>query len=238
MSGGPTYQYQWSYARPPVARHTTSRTEIWQILTAFVVLTFDMVLLLIGFGAIYGDTVNSFLGSASIGIVLVAAAAGLTGFLGHELAHKAVAQRLGYWAEFRLSWFGLVFSVILAYAAGVIFAAPGATLVGGMDYSERSGWGRTALAGPASNAVWSVVFFGAAVATFSPHSFLTGALLFLAFINAWFGVFNLVPLGPLDGAKVFRWGKAYWAAAFVGLAALAGVMILAMSRGTPFLVGR
>jgi Zn-dependent protease len=238
MSAGPTFQYQWSYARPPVARHTTSRTELWQIGVAFVVLTFDMVLILLGFGAIYGDSFHSLLGTISIGVVLLAIGAGASAFLAHEMAHKLVAQRLGHWAEFRLSPVGLVVSVIIAYGAGVLLAAPGATVVGGMNYSERRGWGVTALAGPTTNAGFSFVFFLAALATFSSGSFLTGSLLFLAYINAWFGALNLLPFGPLDGLKVWRWGAGYWAAAFVGACALAGIMIFALSRGTPFLFGR
>ncbi|HTT14971.1 MAG TPA: site-2 protease family protein [Thermoplasmata archaeon] len=236
MSSNPSYQ--WTSARPPVARQKTSRAELSQIVIAFVVLTFDMFLLLIGFGLIYGDSLRTVVGSASIGIVLLALAAAFTGFLAHELAHKVVAQRLGFWAEFRLSPVGLVLSVFIAAAAGILLAAPGATLVGGMDYSERQGWGRTALAGPATNAGFSVLFYGAALATFSAGSFLSASLLFLAYINAWFGAFNLVPVGPLDGAKVLRWGVGRWAASFAVLAVLTGLSLAAVSYGTPFLFGR
>jgi Zn-dependent protease len=36
----------------------------------------------------------------------------------------------------------------------------------------------------------------------------------VAFINAIMGAFNLVPFGIMDGWKVFRWNKAFWAVAF------------------------
>jgi Zn-dependent protease len=236
MSGGLTYQ--WSYARPEPVRHTTSRTEVWQITLAFIVLTFDLVLILTGFGAIYGDNLRTLAGNATAGILVLAVTAAVTGFFAHELAHKFVAQRLGYWAEFRLSWFGLLFSLVVAFSTGFLFAAPGATMVGGMDYSNRSGWGRTALAGPALNATFAVVFFLAAIATFRSGTFLTAALLFLAFINSWFGLFNLIPLGPLDGAKVLRWNLGYWIATFLSMIALTGITLLSFSAGTPFLLGR
>ncbi len=234
MSGGPTDQSQWTYARPSVPRRRTSSTEIWQIAVAFVVLTLDMSFVLVQFRAAFGATAQSLLSSLSLGIVLVGAASALTGFLGHELAHKAVAQRLGYWAEFRWFPIGLLFSLLLAYTLGFLFAAPGATVVSGMDYSERRGWGRTALAGPASNAGFSVVFYAAAIGTVPFGSFVTSSLLFLAFINAWFGTFNLIPVGPLDGAKVLRWSAAYWGVAIVALAGLAALAYVGWVYGSPF----
>ncbi|HTT73348.1 MAG TPA: metalloprotease [Thermoplasmata archaeon] len=239
MSG--SYRYDpstgstWSYARPPAARYSTSRTELWQIGLAFVVLTvdFSFVIYYIG-GATVSDSPSLF-GFPYFGVVIVALVASLTAFLLHEVAHKVVAQRLGHWAEFRLYWMGLALSLVTSIAIGWLFAAPGATLVSGMDYSERPGWGRTALAGPATNAGFGVVMFLLAFATLSLGAFVTSSLLFLAYINGWFGVFNLVPLGPLDGAKVFRWSKGYWAVAFALMAALAALGFFGWISGSPFL---
>jgi Zn-dependent protease len=226
----------WSVARPVQhPRHTTSRTEVFQILIAFVVLTFDLVLILIGFGAIYGGTLSSLTSSISWEVALLAGACAITGFLAHELAHKFVAQRLGYWAEFRVYPIGLVFSLFIAYAIGFLMAAPGATMVGGMSYDDRPGWGRTAVAGPATNAVFSIVFFLAALGTISIGGFLTFGLLFLAYINAWFATFNMIPIGALDGAKVWRWGKGYWAGMFVAGAGLTVLAYLALVYGSPLL---
>jgi Zn-dependent protease len=37
---------------------------------------------------------------------------------------------------------------------------------------------------------------------------------FAAFFNAWIALFNLIPLGILDGFKVFMWDKKSWVLAF------------------------
>jgi Zn-dependent protease len=34
-------------------------------------------------------------------------------------------------------------------------------------------------------------------------------------INTWLAIFNLIPFGPLDGAKIFQWNKGAWLATLV-----------------------
>ena len=51
------------------------------------------------------------------------------GFILHEMAHKFVAIKYGYWAEFRKDNIMLVVAVALAALVGVVFAAPGATVI-------------------------------------------------------------------------------------------------------------
>lgn len=189
--------------------------ELTHLLIAALVLTLDFALLFGGL-RIYS------LARESVLLASVAAAV-LTGFVAHELAHKVVAQRRGYWAEFRLSPFGLFISIVTA-AVGFLFAAPGATLVGGM--ANPSDWGRTSLAGPLTNFTFSLVFLAGAVGAgqLAGGQTLRAALLFIAFINGWFAAFNLIPLGPLDGAKVLHWSKLVWVVCFVSCAALAAVL--------------
>ncbi|MCI4360605.1 MAG: hypothetical protein L3J91_02790, partial [Thermoplasmata archaeon] len=148
----------------------------------------------------------------------VAALAALTGFVAHEMAHKVVAQRQGFWAEFRMSPAGLLFSLATALI-GFLFALPGATVIGGMgDVRE---WGRTSVAGPATNLVFGGAFLGAAFAVGQVWNApdLWASLMFLAFVNGVFAAFNLLPFGPLDGRKVLRWSRAVWTLSF-GLALL------------------
>jgi Zn-dependent protease len=157
--------------------------------------------------------------------VVFAASTALSAFVCHELAHKISAQRHGYWAEFRWSPFGLAFSVLTAYI-GWLFAAPGATVIGGMG--DVNDWGRTSLAGPATNLSFAVVFYAGSLAAWYLGSALFFWLLLLAWFNAFFGVFNLVPAGPLDGAKVLRWSTATWAVAFAISAIVTAVCYIAI----------
>lgn len=226
MSSGPSYHYTWTPSRPTVARVSTSRTEIAHLSLAFAVLTVDLVLILGGGGLILQDG-QGFLANFTPWIVLVSAAAVFTGFLCHELAHKVYAQRHGFWAEFRMSPFGLLFSLITS-VAGFLWAAPGATVVSGMSYEDREHWGRTSLAGPVMNAVFGAVFYAGALAAYSSHAWFYLWLLLLAWFNAWFATFNLIPLGPLDGAKVLRWKASVWAIALLAFGSFTAVSTLAL----------
>jgi Zn-dependent protease len=53
------------------------------------------------------------------------------------------------------------------------------------------------------------------VAAFGQSLFMVVAL-----INAFLAVFNLIPFGIMDGLKVIRWNKLYWAISFTAAAAL------------------
>jgi len=234
MSWSGPFTYSWT-PPPPVRKVSTSRTELLHLGVAYAVLTGCLILVFSG---------NTFLGSGfappgfagiSATIVVVSALAALTGFVAHEMAHKIVAQRRGFWAEFRASAYGLVMAAFTSMV-GFIFAAPGATLVSGMGAQDRGNWGRTSLAGPMTNLGFFVVFYAAAAGAFLLGSVLFVWLLLLAFINAWFGTFNLFPFGVLDGRKVFLWSRGVWAGALaLALAATAASALALYIFGTPFL---
>ncbi|HYA57914.1 MAG TPA: site-2 protease family protein [Thermoplasmata archaeon] len=228
-SSGPYgYTYSWSYARPAPRRITTSRREIRDILIAYAVITLDLVIILTGSSAFLGTNGRGLLSSEAWIYVLVAAATGFTGFIAHELAHKVVAQRRGFWAEFRMSPMGLVLSLVMSYIVGFLWAIPGATMVGGMSEINRRDWGLTSLAGPMTNLSFAFVFYAAAAGTYLLGWVVAPWLLFLAYINGWFGAFNLIPVGPLDGAKVLRWNRVVWGLAFAGTAVMAVVSALGL----------
>ncbi len=135
-----------------------------------------------------------------------------TGFVFHELSHKFVAQRYGYWAEFRMWPLGLVLALVTSLL-GFIFAAPGATYISGTDISQSQN-GRISLAGPLTNV--------AIAALFLPF-WLFGGGIWVAVgtigvrINVFLALFNMLPIGPLDGSKVYRWNLPVWAAVFIPL---------------------
>ena len=236
MSDRPYYYTSWTPARPPPAVHRTSRTELTHATIAFLVLTLDLIIILSGRGLIYGGSLSGLFAPVPLYFVVLALSAAFSGFLAHELAHKVVARRLGYWAEFRMWPMGLLFSVITSIG-GVVFAAPGATMVMGMDPRDVRGWGLTGVAGPVSNLVFASCFYSGSLATFRFSLDLSGGLLFLALINTLFATFNLLPFGPLDGAKVLRWGTGRWVTAFAVAVAFLVVSYTAFySYGSPFLV--
>lgn len=216
----------------PQERHrlSTSPTELAHLAIAFLVLTFDLAI--VTHYLQFGRTPGGFDASIIVAGLAFAAAAALSGFVAHEMAHKVAAQRFGFWAEFRMSPVGLFISLVTAYA-GFLFAAPGATVVHGMgDIRE---WGRTSLAGPALNLVEGAVFLGAAVAVWDlTQNFSTWVLLILlAFVNGWFAAFNLLPFGPLDGTKVLRWNRGLWAGVFAVAAVFTVAMFLILGSPRP-----
>lgn len=235
MSGGPYYYPVWTPSAPPRSQHATSRTELTQIAIAFTVLTVDLVIILSGRSLLASGTVTALISPLPAFYIFLAVAATLTGFIAHEMAHKFVARRLGYWAEFRVWPMGLVLSLITS-VGGFLFAAPGATMVEGMDPRNLRGWGQTALAGPVTNLLFATGFYASSLVLSRLGSFASAALLFLALINTLFATFNLLPVGILDGAKVFRWNRVYWFVAFVlSFAFLAVTYAAFYFFGSPYL---
>jgi len=143
-----------------------------------------------------------------------------TGFIGHELTHKFVAQRYGCLAEFRMWPLGLIFALFFAIISEgrFIFAAPGAVYITPVSFglgsviTNREN-GIISLSGPLTNALLALIFF--------PLTFYSGLLyeigLFGFFINLLLAAFNLIPIPPMDGYKVFVWNKGIWAVTFVPL---------------------
>jgi len=141
-----------------------------------------------------------------IGMAFVAVS---LGFIFHELGHRLIARRFGYFAEYAMWPKGLM--VALGFSLfGFVFAAPGAVMI----YPKATAWGTTtlnrekvgliSLAGPATNIGLAVIF--------QMLDFVEPALLFTlgARINTWLALFNLIPFGPLDGAKILKWNKRIW----------------------------
>ncbi len=153
----------------------------------------------------------------SSALVAVASGVGL-----HEISHKIVAQRYGHWAEFRYSLRGLAMSFVFAFL-GFLIGAPGATMVSG--YVTRDQNGRISAAGPMSNLVIGTTFMLAAAAIVRTSS-LTNLLAFfvtIILVNAWYlnvilAGFNMIPIMPFDGSKVWAWNKAVYG----------GILVLAL----------
>jgi Zn-dependent protease len=132
-------------------------------------------------------------------------------FFIHEIAHKLSAQRYGLWAEFRLTLFGALLT-LLSMIPFTFFKiiSPGAVMIAGPITKKQAG--KTALAGPLANITISTICT-AIFATGAPSTIAIIAR-FSALINAFIAIFNLIPFGILDGFKVFRWNKPVWALSF------------------------
>lgn len=184
---------------------TFSREEIRDITIAVIALT---VLYSLSVTRPFGWSVDSLLLFLPISFIAV----GL-GFILHELGHKVVAQRFGFFSEFRKWNYGLILG-LLTVPLGFMIFAPGAVyfgLYGRMVTDEENG--KISIAGPIVNIVLALI---ALFLTLSLRSYLTmenaGMMyivlltLVLTFnVNSFLALFNLLPIPPLDGSKVIQW---------------------------------
>lgn len=124
------------------------------------------------------------------------------GFVAHELAHKFVAQSLGYESEYRIWTIGLVLAIAFAIASHgrFIFAAPGYVRTHG--HATIREIGMVSFSGPGANIIIAVLFL----------MINTPFAIGVAYVNIFLAGFNLLPIGPLDGNKVIKWNQTIWGA--------------------------
>ncbi len=126
-------------------------------------------------------------------------------FILHELAHKFMAIRYGMFAQFEISYYGLVFSLLFKIIFGITIIVPGAVMIY-RNFFHRSRkkdialQGIISISGPIVNMILSALgYILYLLSIFKEISYL------LAYVNALLLVFNLLPVPPLDGFKVARW---------------------------------
>ena len=161
-------------------------------------------------------------------IVMVGVGAG---FILHELGHKFVSMKYGYWAEFKLWPQGLIFALITSFF-GFVFAAPGAVYTYANYITDEIN-GKISIAGPIVNIVLALIFLGIATAIY-PSAFYSenAALIFIISsvgysVNSFLAVFNLLPIGNLDGSKVLTWNFGIWIVT-IGIAGILTFMSMTM----------
>jgi Zn-dependent protease len=147
------------------------------------------------------------------------------GFILHEMAHKFTAIKYGFWAEFRKDNIMLLVAVTLAALVGVVFAAPGATMIYGSGITREQN-GKISAAGPLTNLILCIPFGILLLVS----GYLSGegrsfAMLFGMVglqVNAMVAAFNMLPVSVLDGKKVLAWNPLVFIAL---IAAAFGVLI-------------
>ena len=191
-----------------------SQTEIIQILIALGVLTIAFA-----FALAPNPPYQNI--SSAINNIPLAFLAIITAFMCHEFAHKYVAQRYGYWSEFRMYPQGLFFALLFGVVFGFVFAAPGAVTVLGNPNKEE--YGKMAIAGPFTN----IIIGSIAISIWlTIPGFISTIAFFIGFVNIFLGLFNLLPFGPMDGMKIFRWKPEVWIGAFITTIILLGFLFL------------
>lgn len=163
--------------------------------------------------------------------LITALTAGL-GVILHELMHRVVARHFGATAHFVANDAMLVISILIAFG-GFLFAAPGAVWHTGM-LSKRQ-VGLIAAAGPITNMVLALLFVGALLVARGGDAspLILFGLTIGYLVNAILGVFNMLPFGPIDGAKVLSWSSV----AFGVLVGIAVVIAFGLPRLIPGLPG-
>ena len=182
--------------------------EISSIIIAWLVLSVAIT---------YRNFVGLFSGIGSFEVVIAGFVATATGFIIHEMGHKYVAIRRGYVAHFRLWMWGLLLTlfVVVFSGGGIVFGAPGAVYIApaaaayyGYDSASRPRDPEQenmviSAAGPGINLAFAVAFLALVFAAL-PGSFLWTIAQFGFALNVGLGSFNMLPVPPLDGSKIFR----------------------------------
>jgi len=191
MNYGP-YEVVYAYA-PPRKRFSFSRQEIQDLGIAVGGLTLAFA---IAYSKVmYNHNIPLFLYSLLVSFLAV-----FSGFVFHEMGHKFVAQRYGCWAEFRAFPRGILMALLFSLM-GFVFAAPGAVMISGRITEEQNA--KISMAGPIVNL--SIGFLLLPLILTVNYTPVLLAAYTVASINFLLAAFNLLPIPPLDGSKIWRW---------------------------------
>lgn len=204
-----------------------SPREIFDLVLASVVLSAAMALILGGRKGEILEFSFSFDWEAFVALLPFSALATIPAFILHELAHKLVAQKKDLFAEFQANFVGLGAGIVLTFLFKLLFAVPGVVQI--MGRASKRDEGIISIVGPLVNVVIAYAAFfldGLFPGVRLPGSQESGigntVFEMIMILNLILAGFNMLPLGPLDGRKVWRWS---WMG-FVGMWALLVALVL------------
>ncbi len=152
----------------------------------------------------------------------------VVGMVLHELMHRNVARRYGLRSRYVVSPLGLLITLLTTPLPFKIIA-PGYTSVYSYGFvspiTERRGFMASVIAGPSINIVLSLAAaVAAAPLALTRHGLMAQWLLGFSWVNAYLAFFNLLPIPPLDGSKIFRFSVVMWGVMFA-----VSIVLLALS---------
>lgn len=182
--------------------------RIFFSLTEVLHLTASVLVLTVAFALVMGARKEALVLDVADLLTLLpySAAIVVPAFIFHELAHKFVAQYKDMWAEFRANFIGLFGGLAATQLLGFLFAIPGAVNIVG--HADRRDTGIISIVGPMVNLAlgYAAILLHAIVPIKMPSAASLGDFWELVIIlNAILAGFNMLPIGPLDGRKVWRW---------------------------------
>ncbi|MCK4968853.1 MAG: site-2 protease family protein [Candidatus Aenigmarchaeota archaeon] len=140
-------------------------------------------------------------------------------FIPHELAHKFAAMKYGAYARFEMFKQGLIFALVLAVVTngGFVFAAPGAVMIY-TQFRSHAGIHQIKITqkdnafisavGPGINIAIALLFV--IVSFLFPGGFMAVIASVIVRVNVFLALFNLLPIMPFDGSKIYAWNKSIW----------------------------
>jgi Zn-dependent protease len=188
-----------------------SRREEFDLFVAWIAISLAFAIIFISPNGLFGRVVaiDPVVALIFFGISLITVG---IGFILHEMGHKFLAMRYGFWAEFRKDNVMLLIAVVLAALVGFVFAAPGATVIysnsaDGRGISREQN-GKISAIGPVVNLLLCIPFAALLIAGVGNIPTSEGVVrigLLGLQVNAMIAAFNMLPVSVLDGRKVLAW---------------------------------
>ncbi len=190
------------------------------------VITIIMIAFVLSFREWGGDTFSFVIGIKNfiIAIVLTAVA-----FTLNQFGQRWIAVYYGYNPEYKMSMFGLMISLVIAFASrgSLIFFTPGYIVIHMLAasrlgefryYTNLWEWAKACFGGPFLN------FLAAVMLSLTPHAEI--AILHKALmINIWFAIFSLIPIPFNPGMYMFFYYRWFWAFA-VGMIVFGSILVV------------